>query len=95
MILRRAPAGRKAKGAHDMAREYRLQKALAEVFPFVPQMLGVCQDDAVIGSDFYIMQKLNGIIPRANLPRGLDLSRDHPAPNSALIKGRFPKLEAP
>ncbi len=76
VILRRAPAGRKAKGAHDMAREYRLQKALAEVFPFVPQMLGVCQDDAVIGSDFYIMQKLNGIIPRANLPKDLDLSRD-------------------
>ena len=76
VILRRAPAGRKAKGAHDMAREYRLQKSLADVFPYVPDMLGVCQDEDVIGSDFYVMQKLNGIIPRANLPRGLELSRD-------------------
>lgn len=33
MILRRGPAGTKAKSAHDMGREYRLQKALKPVFP--------------------------------------------------------------
>jgi aminoglycoside phosphotransferase (APT) family kinase protein len=32
LVLRRGPAGTKAKGAHDMGREYRLQKALAPVY---------------------------------------------------------------
>ena len=71
IILRRAPEGTKAKGAHDMGREYRLQSALKPVYPYVPRMLGYCEDEEVIGSDFYIMEKLTGIIPRKNLPRGL------------------------
>ncbi len=74
LILRRAPAGTKAKGAHDMGREYRLQKAIKAVFPYVPDMLAMCEDEAVIGTDFYVMEKLTGIIPRKNLPKGLTLS---------------------
>lgn len=73
IILRRAPAGTKAKGAHDMGREYRLQKALKPVYDFVPEMLGYCEDESVIGTDFYVMEKLTGIIPRKNLPRALSL----------------------
>lgn len=74
LILRRAPKGTKAKGAHDMAREYRLQHALKPVYSYVPEMLALCQDSDVIGTDFYIMEKLTGIIPRKNLPKGLSLS---------------------
>lgn len=74
VILRRAPAGTKAKGAHDMGREFRLQQALQPVFGLVPKMLGHCDDEQVIGSEFYIMQKLSGIIPRRNLPKGLHLT---------------------
>ena len=33
LVLRRPPAGTKAKSAHDMGREYRVQKALAPVYP--------------------------------------------------------------
>lgn len=75
IILRRAPAGTKAKGAHDMGREYRLQHALKPVYDYVPQMLGFCDDENVLGTDFYAMEKLTGIIPRKNLPRGLSLDR--------------------
>ncbi|XOV81253.1 MAG: phosphotransferase family protein [Aestuariibacter sp.] len=74
LILRRAPAGTKAKGAHDMGREYRLQKALKPVYGYVPEMIGFCDDESVIGTDFYVMEKLNGIIPRKNMPRGLTLT---------------------
>ena len=35
LILRRAPRGTKAKGAHDMGREYRIQRQLKPVFPYV------------------------------------------------------------
>jgi len=74
LILRRPPAGTKAKSAHDVLREYRIQQALAPVFPYVPRMLAACDDADVIGSDFYVMARVEGIIPRANLPRGLELS---------------------
>lgn len=74
LILRRAPIGTKAKGAHDMGREYRLQQALKPVYPYVPTMLAHCDDKSVIGTEFYVMEKLNGIIPRQNLPKGLNLN---------------------
>ncbi|WP_088329654.1 phosphotransferase family protein [Lacimicrobium sp. SS2-24] len=75
VILRRAPAGTKARGAHDMGREYRLQNALQPVYRYVPQMLAYCDDAGLIGSEFYLMQRCHGIIPRRNLPRGLKLKR--------------------
>jgi aminoglycoside phosphotransferase (APT) family kinase protein len=58
LILRRPPKGTKAKGAHDMGREYRIQAALAPVFPYVPQMVAHCNDEAVLGSEFYVMERI-------------------------------------
>ncbi len=74
LILRRPPAGTKAKGAHDMAREYRIQAALAPVFPYVAPMVALCQDESVIGSEFYVMERVVGHIPRKEL--GIELSAD-------------------
>jgi aminoglycoside phosphotransferase (APT) family kinase protein len=76
VVLRRAPDGTKAKGAHDMGREYRLQAALKPVYQYVPEMLAHSNDESIIGAEFYVMEKLNGLIPRTNMPRGLDLSRE-------------------
>lgn len=73
-ILRRPPAGTKAKGAHDMGREFRVQSALKPVYPVVPDMVGLCTDESVTGSEFYVMQRIAGIIPRKNLPKGLVLT---------------------
>lgn len=75
LVLRRAPAGTKAKGAHDMGREYRLQASLMPVYPYVPKMLAHSDDEALIGAEFYVMEKINGLIPRTNMPRGLELSK--------------------
>ncbi|MGV8944142.1 phosphotransferase family protein [Thermomonas sp.] len=74
LILRRPPAGTKAKSAHDMGREFRIQQALKPVFPLVPAMLAHCNDDTVIGAEFYVMQRLDGIILRKHLPRGLAMT---------------------
>jgi aminoglycoside phosphotransferase (APT) family kinase protein len=71
-VLRRPPFGTKAKSAHDMKREFNIQRALKPLFPYVPEMIVLCEDPSVIGSDFYVMEKLTGIIPRANLPKDLD-----------------------
>lgn len=73
LILRRPPAGTKAKSAHDMGREYTVQSALKPHYPAVPKMVALCKDAAVIGSDFYVMDRIDGLIARANLPRGVQL----------------------
>jgi aminoglycoside phosphotransferase (APT) family kinase protein len=68
LVLRRPPAGTKARSAHDMAREFRVQQALGPVFPLVPAMVALCQDPAVLGTDFYVMERIDGLVPRARLP---------------------------
>lgn len=76
LILRRPPAGTKAKGAHDMKREHDIQAALAPVYAKVAPMIGYCGDAAVIGSEFYVMERLAGPILRATIPPELGLSTD-------------------
>jgi len=73
LVLRRAPSGRKAKGAHDMGREFRIQDGLADVFPLVAPMVALCEDEDVIGSEFYVMERIDGLIPRRDLPPGVTL----------------------
>ena len=64
LVLRRPPSGVKAPGAHDMGREFTVQAALAPHFQYVATMVGHCTDRTVIGSDFYVMEKLDGLVPR-------------------------------
>jgi aminoglycoside phosphotransferase (APT) family kinase protein len=68
LVLRKPPAGVKAKSAHDMLREARVMAALKPHYPFVPAILASCGDHAVLGSDFYVMERLRGIILRRDLP---------------------------
>ncbi|TCO24685.1 aminoglycoside phosphotransferase (APT) family kinase protein [Kribbella steppae] len=73
LILRRPPAGTKAKGAHDMSREYRIQASLKPVFPYVPEMVAHCNDTGLIGSEFYVMERIVGSIP-GHSELGVDLT---------------------
>ncbi|MBS0660089.1 MAG: phosphotransferase family protein [Verrucomicrobia bacterium] len=77
LVLRRPPAGQKAKSAHDMLREARVLRALRPVYPQVPQVVAVCDNPAVLGVDFFVMERLAGIIPRQDFPPrlGLDAAR--------------------
>lgn len=76
LVLRRPPKGTKAKGAHDMGREFKIQSLLKPVFPHVPDMVGHCADASLIGSEFYMMRRIEGIIPRKHMPRGVRLSKE-------------------
>jgi len=71
LILRRPPVGAKARSAHDMGREFLIQRALAPAYPYVAGMVALCQDESVLGSDFYVMQRLDGVILRKELPFAL------------------------
>jgi aminoglycoside phosphotransferase (APT) family kinase protein len=73
LVLRRPPAGTRAKSSHDMGREHRIQKALRPAFPWVPEMVAFCDDTSVIGCEFYVMRRLDGVIPRKELPPGVAL----------------------
>jgi aminoglycoside phosphotransferase (APT) family kinase protein len=74
LILRRPPVGAKAKSAHDMRREYTIQSRLKPVFGYVPEMVAFCDDPDVVGSDFYVMERLEGTILRQDLPEGWTLT---------------------
>ncbi|KPA14998.1 aminoglycoside phosphotransferase [Candidatus Magnetomorum sp. HK-1] len=76
MVLRRPPVGAKIKSAHDMSREYRILKSIRPVFPYCPEALVYCEDTDVIGSKFYIMKRIPGIILRKNLPEGLSFNSE-------------------
>ncbi len=61
-VLRRKPAGQLAKGAHAVDREARVLTALGDaVFP-VAKVHGLCADQSVIGSIFYVMEMIEGRI---------------------------------
>jgi aminoglycoside phosphotransferase (APT) family kinase protein len=72
LVLRRPPFGHKAKSAHDMGREYRILNQLNAGFPYCPKAYVHCTDESVIGAEFYVMQRVNGIILRADLPSELN-----------------------
>jgi aminoglycoside phosphotransferase (APT) family kinase protein len=73
LVLRKPPAGVKAKSAHDMLREARVMAALKPHYPYVPAILASCDDHSVLGCDFYVMERLRGIILRRDLPADLGL----------------------
>ena len=73
-VLRRPPFGTKARSAHDMGREYRILSRLHDVFPYAPQPLLFCADRAVLGEEFYLMERLQGLILRRDLPAGMTLT---------------------
>ncbi|RZF64762.1 phosphotransferase family protein [Sphingomonas populi] len=59
-VLRRKPPGILLKGAHAVDREYRVISALhATGFP-VPRPFGLCLDESVIGTIFYVMEMVEG-----------------------------------
>ncbi|MFT5451902.1 MAG: aminoglycoside phosphotransferase (APT) family kinase protein [Enterobacterales bacterium] len=68
LILRTAPKGANIKSAHDMGREYKVLSRLIEHFPYCPRPLAYSADDSVLGCEFYIMEKVEGIIPRRDMP---------------------------
>jgi aminoglycoside phosphotransferase (APT) family kinase protein len=71
LVLRKPPAGMKAASAHDMKREFLIQSRLQPVYPLVPSMIALCDDQAVMGSDFYVMERVVGDIFRRDVPEGV------------------------
>ncbi|HEV2386606.1 MAG TPA: phosphotransferase family protein [Candidatus Acidoferrales bacterium] len=71
LVLRRPPFGSQVKTAHDMRREYRVLSKLHPAFPEAPKVLLYCEDTAILGAPFYLMEPIHGVILRRDPPAGL------------------------
>lgn len=67
-IVRTSPPGTKAKGAHDMAREFNLLNALSTFYKLSPKVHFFIDDTDIFPRPVYVMEAINGIEIHKNLP---------------------------
>ena len=75
-VLRRPPFGNTVKTAHDMRREFDVLSKLSTVYPPAPGPILFCDDESVIGAEFYLMERRRGLIIRGKAPVELEASTD-------------------
>lgn len=64
LVLRRPPPGETAETAHDVLREYRVIDTLQQTEVKVPPTVAASEDHSIIGSDFYVMERVHGTVLR-------------------------------
>jgi len=82
-IVRRPPLGHVPATAHDMTREHRVITALHDTPVPVPRTFALCEDPAVLGAPFYVMEKVAGTPYR----RAEELQRLGPARTRTISEG--------
>ncbi len=75
LVLRRPPMGEIAPGAHDMKREHKVLSRLWRQFDRAPRAYVFCSDHAVLGADFFVMERRRGEVVRDAVPRSM---AEHP-----------------
>ncbi|HEX9749236.1 MAG TPA: phosphotransferase [Methylomirabilota bacterium] len=96
-VLRRKPPGKLLPSAHAVDREYRVITALARTTVPVPRTYALCEDDAVIGTAFFIMEWVAGRVIADPLLPGLspgDRGRIYESMNEVLARLHTVDLEA-
>ena len=63
-VLRKKPPGKLLPSAHAVDREYRILKTLEKTDVPVPKTYLLCQDESIIGTPFYIMERMTGRVFR-------------------------------
>ena len=71
LVLRRPPFGVLAPGAHDMKREHKVLSVLWRIFDKAPRAYLFCDDHAIAGSDFFVMQRRRGEVIRGIVPESM------------------------
>lgn len=75
-VLRRPPRGPLLPTAHDVVREYRYLSALSKTPARVPRPVLLCEDTSVIGAPFYLMERMDGVVIRTEIPAALDTEEE-------------------
>jgi aminoglycoside phosphotransferase (APT) family kinase protein len=61
-VLRRPPTGQVLETAHSMNREWRFIRALHGTGVPVPRPIAFCDDPAILGVSFYVMEHVDGLV---------------------------------
>jgi aminoglycoside phosphotransferase (APT) family kinase protein len=72
-VLRRPPFGANIKSAHDMGREFKVLSLLKPNYPKVPKPVIFCEDESVMGCQFYMMERVQGVIFRGKDALKMDM----------------------
>jgi aminoglycoside phosphotransferase (APT) family kinase protein len=75
-VLRRPPLGPVPPKAHDMGRESGLLRQIHPVFPLAPRPYCFCDDQAILGAPFYVMERRQGIVLDSALPPGIEATEE-------------------
>lgn len=67
-VLRMAPRTSQVFESHDLKLQYDLMEIMAKEGVPAPEMVGYEPDDSMLGSDFYVMRFVDGLIPPDNPP---------------------------
>ena len=70
-VLRRPPFGPVPPKAHDMEREAGLLQHISPVFPLAPRPYVFCNDMAIMGVPFYVMERRHGVVVNEKFPEGV------------------------
>ncbi|MCA1831991.1 MAG: phosphotransferase family protein [Actinomycetota bacterium] len=87
VVLRRPPRGELPPSAFDVTREYRVMRALHDhgaPVP-VPRPVALCEDKDVIGANFYLMETVDGVVVRTELPDALSSLDDRRRMSEQLV----------
>ncbi len=94
LVLRRPPLGHVLASAHDMGREHRIIASLRDTPVPVPEALGYCPDEDVIGAPFYVMDFVDGHVVRDIAIAEAALSADARAQASRSVADTLAALHA-
>lgn len=75
-VLRKPPKGANVKSGHDMHREYRILSALAQTYTKAPKAILFCDDHSIMGCDWYLMERVRGVILRAKMSQDMTPAPD-------------------
>ncbi|HSI67925.1 MAG TPA: phosphotransferase family protein [Planococcus sp. (in: firmicutes)] len=75
-VLRRPPLGPVAPKAHDMEREFKILSALHPIFKTAPKPLLFSNDERIVGSKFFVMERRHGIVLDTEFPDGIQPTKE-------------------
>ncbi|AJD90211.1 aminoglycoside phosphotransferase [Jeotgalibacillus malaysiensis] len=93
-VLRRPPLGPVAPKAHDMNREFKILSELQPLFSPAPKPILFSDDESIVGSPFFIMERKRGIVLDTSFPEGVEVTPEVCRSLSQTMVDRLVELHA-
>lgn len=93
-VLRRPPHGPVAPKAHDMQREYKIISNLQPLFSPAPKPILFSNDQSIIGSPFFLMERKRGLVIDGTFPKGIEPTAEMNRRISEIMVSKLVELHA-